>query len=128
MADPIADMFIRIKNAHRAGRVSVHIPYSKFKHEIAHMLKRAGMVAAVERKGKRVKKTLEITLKDRRDPQAFHDVAVLSTPSRRLYAPHGKLHPASRGGIVILSTSRGVMSEKEARKAKVGGQLIAEVW
>lgn len=121
-------MFIRLKNAQRAGHDMVRLSYSKFKHEIAKALERAGMVGAVERKGKRVKKTLEIQLISREGKPAINDVKLLSTPSRRLYAAIEELRPAKRGGVIIVSTPKGVMSVKEARKEHVGGALIAEVW
>lgn len=126
--DPISDMFIRIKNARRAGHDAVLIPYSKFKHEIARALERAGMVGALERKGKRVRKILEIKLLAPDQQTAFTDVRLLSTPSRRLYSSYKELKPVRRGGIMLLSTPQGVMSSIEARRARVGGQLIAEIW
>lgn len=125
----ITDMFIRIKNAQSAGRETVHIPYSKFKHEIARVLERSGFVGTVERRGKRVRKTLEIALHaDEAASSIVHDVRFLSRPSRRAYISYRDIHPSRHGGIVILSTPRGVMTGDEARKAKVGGELIAEVW
>lgn len=128
MQDPISDMFIRLKNAQRAEHDMVRLSYSKFKHEIAKALERAGMVGAVERKGKRVKKTLEIQLVSREGKPAITDVKLLSTPSRRVYATLKELRAQKRGGVIIVSTPKGVMSVKEARKERVGGALIAEIW
>lgn len=126
--DPISDMFIRIKNAQKAGHSALQLPYSKFKHEIAKVLENSGFVGKIERKGKKVRKTLEIELNDEEKKLIVHDVRLLSKPSRRLYASHDKLPLSRHGGIVIVSTSKGVMSALEAKKAKIGGQLIAEVW
>lgn len=126
--DPISDMFIRIKNAERAGHDAVRMPYSKFKHEIAKALERAGLVGALERKGKRVRKTLEIKLPRGTGVARVSDVRLLSRPSRRLYAHYRELPRVRRGGIIVVSTPRGVMSSVEARRQKVGGELIAEVW
>ena len=126
--DPVSDMFIRIKNASGAGHETVAIPYSRFKHEIARLLERHGYVVGIERKGKRVRKILEVALKGGRENPAIHDVILISKPSRRLYAPFRDIARAKRGGIVIISTPQGVMSGDEARKAKVGGEMIAEVW
>ncbi len=121
-------MFIRIKNAQKAGHEAVQIPYSKFKHEIAKTLERAKFVGDVERKGKRVRKTLEVALLYTDGAPTVHEVKIISRPSRRLYAPHKDLRPPRHGGVLVLSTPKGVMTSEEARKAKVGGQLIAEVW
>ena len=126
--DPISDMLIRIKNAQAAGHETVHIPYSRLKHEIAKVLERAGFVADTERRGKRVKKTLEVVLRGGKEAPAIRGVNLFSTPGRRLYRSYRELKPAPHGGIYILTTSKGVFSGAEARKEKAGGELIAEVW
>ncbi len=126
--DPISDMFIRIKNASRAGHETVVLPYSRFKHELARVLERHGYVTGLERKGKRVRKTLEVSLKGGKDDPAIHDVLLISKPSRRLYTPFREITRARRGGILIVSTPAGAMSGDEARKARVGGEMIAEIW
>ena len=121
-------MFIRIKNAQAAGHESVRFSYSQFKHEIVRALERGGFVGKAERKGKRIKKVLEVELISREKQSGLHGILLMSKPSRRMYTSYRELHPARRGGIILLSTPKGVMSGQEARKAKVGGQLIAEVW
>jgi len=126
--DPISDMLIRIKNAEAAGHASVRIPYSRIKHEIARVLERAGFAAGLERRGKRMKKTLEINLSGRRDAPAIHGIKLFSTPGRRLYRSYRELKRAPHGGIYILTTSRGVFSGAEAKREKAGGEIIAEVW
>ena len=126
--DPISDMLIRIKNAQTARHKNVRMPYSKFKHEIARTLERAGLVKQVERKGKRIKKILDIGLIFKDEKPMITHIALFSKPSRRLYAPYRKLRSSSRGGMLIISTPKGVLSEKEARKEKVGGEIIAEIW
>lgn len=126
--DPISDMFIRIKNAQAAGHETVALPYSKFKHEIAKVLEKHEMVKSIERKGKRVRKTLEIELKPLESSVRIHDVKLISKPSRRLYTPFKKIPQPKHGGLVLLSTPKGVMCEREARKIKVGGEILAEVW
>ncbi len=128
MADPISDMFIRIKNAQRAGHETVQFFYSKYKYEIAKVLGRTGYVGAIERKGKRVKKTIEITLQYKEKDPVIHDVKLLSKPSRRVYASYKELRPSRRGGVVMVSTPKGVLTTEEAKKEKMGGELIAEVW
>ena len=128
MNDPISDMLIRIKNAQAAKHEAVRIPYSLLKHEIAKALERSGMVGASERKGKRVRKILELQLRYPEGTPAIKEVRLISKPSRRLYASYRDLYRAPRGGVILLTTPRGVLSSVEARKQKVGGQLIAEVW
>lgn len=126
--DPISDMFIRLINAQKAGHEMVRLTHSKFKYEIAKALEREGMIKRVERKGKRVKKTLELELLYRQEKPAMNGVKLLSKPSNRLYSPYRKLVAARRGGIVLMSTPKGVMSAKQAKVEKLGGMLIAEVW
>lgn len=129
MADPISDMFIRIKNAQKAGHKTASFPYSKFKYELVKTLERSGYIKDVERRGKRVKRLLEIGLKYEDESPVISGVSLLSRPSRRIYAHAEELRRICRhGGVVAVSTSRGVMTHKEAVAAKVGGQLIAEVW
>lgn len=122
-------MFIRIKNAARAGHESVRIPYSKFKHEIIKTLERAGLVGKPEKKGKRIKKFLEIPLlfKEKNEPMV-QEVHLISKPSRRYYCAHKALRTARHGGVVVISTPKGILTEKEARAQKIGGELIAEIW
>ena len=125
---PVSDMFIRIKNANRAGHETVYIPYSRFKLDIAKALAGAGFVGAVEVKGKRVRKTIEISLQYRDDEPMIRGVTLLSKPSRRLYTPYKKIMPSAHRGVVLLTTPKGIMTGETARKEKVGGQLIAEIW
>lgn len=126
--DPVTDMFIRIKNAQKAGHDTVQIPHSKFKYEIAKVLERAGYVKKVERKGKRVRKILAVTLLYKEKEPAISQVRFISRPSQRFYRSYKDVKSSPHGGVVILSTSKGVMTSIEAKKEKVGGQLIAEIW
>lgn len=128
MNDPISDMFIRIKNAQAAKQEMVRIPYSQVKHEIARALERSGMVGPSERKGKRIRKILDLTLLYPEGRAAITQVALISKPSRRMYTSYRDLHRAPRGGVILLTTPKGILSSVEARKEKVGGQLIAELW
>ena len=130
MTDPTSDMFIRIKNAQKAGHETVQLPYSKFKYEILKVLERSGWVGSIERKGKRVKKILEVTLlyAGEGGVPLIGGVSLISKPSRRIYSSYKEIRPAKHGGVVIISTSKGLMTTMEAKKAKLGGQLITEVW
>ena len=128
MTDPVSDMLIRIKNAYTAGHEVTRVSYSKYKHEIAKTLERGGLVSVVERKGKRTRRVLEIGMMMKAGKPMMQHVKLLSVPSRRLYTPYRDISVSGRGGMVLISTPKGVLSGKEARREKVGGQLIAEVW
>ncbi|MFY9463179.1 MAG: 30S ribosomal protein S8, partial [Candidatus Sungiibacteriota bacterium] len=107
---------------------AVQIPYSRLKHDIARTLERNGFLGSAERKGKRVKKFLDVALIGGKENPGMHGIRLISTPGRRVYLPYKDLRRAARGGIVILTTSKGILSGEEARREKVGGQVIAEVW
>lgn len=126
--NPISDMFIRIKNAQKAKQDTVHVPYSKFKHEIAKVLERTGYVGKVERRGKKIRKTISIGLLYKDDRPVIENVKLLSLSSRRLYASVSDLTSSINGGVIILSTPRGVMTSIEAKKERAGGELLAEIW
>ncbi len=126
--DPISDMLIRIKNAQGARHEMVRLSYSKFKYEIAHALEANGYVGKIERKGKRIKKILEIELRYINEKPMIRGITLISKPSNRLYSGFKDLNSGRKGGIILISTPNGVMTGKEARKQKVGGMLIAEVW
>lgn len=128
MTDPIADMIIRIKNALAARHQDVEIPYSKMKQAIATILESEGYVAGVE-----VKKdgfpNLVVKLKYVNRVPAITDVRRLSKPGRRLYASSNQIPRALGGyGITLVSTSAGVMTDAEARKKNVGGELLCQIW
>lgn len=126
--DPISDMFIRIKNAYRAGHETVHIPFSKFKYELLKAIERSGFVNKVERKGKRVRKVLEAELKYKDEQPALGDVKLISKTSRRVYTHYKDIKLPKGGGVFLISTTKGVLTGAEARKAKVGGEIIAEIY
>ena len=127
--DPIADMLTQIKNGYRARKSSVIFPYSKLKSEIVEVLASRGYIAGLEKKGRKVRKFLEVKLRYDGTTPALEGARRISKPSRRLYVPARDIRPVRQGfGLVILSTSKGIMSGEDARKARVGGEIIAEVW
>ncbi len=129
MTDPIADLIIRIKNALMARKTSVRVPYSRVKQAIATILLQEGYVTSVEVVENTPFKELDITLRYVGKLPAVNDVKRLSTPGRRLYSPAHKIPRALGGyGITIVSTSRGVMTDKTARKENVGGELLCQIW
>jgi small subunit ribosomal protein S8 len=130
MTDPIADMLTRIRNASLARHDRTEIPASRMKAAVAGILKNEGFIADVRPTEGEGPKRLTIVLKYGRDRQSAIDgVKRVSRPGRRVYVRHDQIPRVFSGlGISILSTSRGVMSDREARQHKVGGELLCEVW
>ena len=127
--DPISDLLIRIKNAQKAGRPNVEIPFSKAKFELAKIFERENFVGSVEEKGKKAAKKIFINLKYEGDLPAIENIIRKSKPSRRVYIGKDQIQMIKQGyGRAIISTSRGLMTDKEARKAGLGGELICEIW
>jgi small subunit ribosomal protein S8 len=130
MTDPIADMLIRIKNAQAVRHSTVEIPYSKIKYEIANMLLNEGFLEKVERKFRRkTKKVIKITLKYKNKQPVIQGLRRISKPGRRIYLPYKLIRSPKGGlGVAVISTPLGLMTDKEARKRKLGGEVLCEVW
>lgn len=128
MTDPISDMLTRIRNAHRALLQSVELPHSKMKESIAGILRKEGYIADVSVDGK-VKKTLKLKLKYQEKKSVIEGIKRVSSPGLRRYVGSTEI-PRVRGGlgVAIVSTSQGVMSGTQARKSKLGGELLCYVW
>lgn len=133
MTDPIADMLTRIRNASLARHDRTEMPASRMKEAVAKILKTEGFIADVrasEGTDKEGTKSLTIVLKYGRDrTSAIDGVRRVSRPGRRVYVRHDGIPRVFSGlGISILSTSHGIMSDREARRQKLGGELLCEVW
>jgi small subunit ribosomal protein S8 len=130
VTDPVADFIVRLCNAGAVKHAVVSVPFSNFKLAIAEKLKDAGYVTAIEKKGKKVKKTLDVTLKYDSSGQHFiKGVKRISKPGRRMYKRAGEIIPVKYGhGALILSTPQGIKTDKEARKEKIGGEALFEIW
>ena len=133
MTDPIADMLTRIRNASLARHEFTNMPASKLKQHIAEILKLEGYIADIrpaDANGTTTGEALTVVLKYGRDrTSAIDGIRRVSRPGRRVYVRHDRIPRVLSGlGISILSTSRGVMSDREARRQKVGGELLCEVW
>ena len=132
--DPIADMLSRIRNASMARHASTLMPASKVKKAIAEILKAEGFIADVREEvpgeGKAQFPQIRVVLKyNREKDSAFAGLRRVSRPGRRVYVGHESIPRVLSGlGVSILSTSAGVMTDKEARRRKVGGELLCEVW
>lgn len=129
LADPIADMLTRVKNALMARQNAVEMPYSKAKAAVAEVLKSEGYVLGVEKSGEGYKALLRITLKYQGNKPVIDGLKRVSKPSRRIYVGHDEIPKVMSGlGVNILSTPRGIMSERQARQQKVGGEILCAVW
>ena len=130
MTDPIADMLTRLRNASAAKHETVDMPYSKFKANIAEILKREGYIKDFTAKEAKVGQTLEVTLKyGPNGERSIQGIKRISKPGLRIYAGKDDL-PRVLGGLgtAIISTSRGVMTDRDARKQGIGGEVIALIW
>ena len=130
MTDPIADMLARIRNASGAAHDEVLIPASKIKENIARILVEEGFVDAYERVEESQHPVIRMRLRyDGERASAIAGLRRVSTPGRRVYRPAGDLPRVLGGlGVAIVSTSQGVMTDKQARRARVGGEILAYVW
>ncbi len=127
--DPISDALTRIKNAQLAGRETLEIPFSKVKFEMAKIMEREGFLAQVEKKGVKDKQNLILKLKYNQGTPAIQDLRRVSKPSRRVYIRAAEIKPVKQGyGLAIISTSRGLLTAKEAKKNKLGGEILCEIW
>lgn len=132
LSDPIADMLTRIRNANERYRPQVSLPSSRIKEEIARILKEEGFIEdyQIERDG--VKRTLTLKLKykgKRKKERVIRGLERVSRPSRRIYVGTGEIPQVMGGlGITILSTSQGIMTGHEARRRRIGGEVLCNIW
>ena len=126
MTDPIADMLTRIRNANQNRASSVVIPTSKVKEEIAKILKDEGFIEDYTIDGEGVQKNITLTLKYKNKERVITGLKRISKPGLRVYA--GKDELPTVLGIAIISTSKGIMTDKEARKLSLGGEVVAYIW
>ena len=130
MTDPVADMLTRLRNASAAKHHIVAMPYSKFKANIARILKREGYIADYAATSARVGQTLEVTLKyGPHGEQSLQGIKRVSKPGLRRYTKSDSLPmPLGGLGIAIISTSAGLMTQKECLDRGIGGEIVAYVW
>ena len=130
MTDPVADFLTRLRNANSAYHESISLPYSKLKAGIAEILKKEGYVAAVKVEDAEVGKTLIVDLKyGQNRERTIVGIKRVSKPGLRVYAKSTELPRVLGGlGIAILSTSSGLLTDRQAAKKGVGGEVIAYVW
>ncbi|PCI28068.1 30S ribosomal protein S8 [Candidatus Wolfebacteria bacterium] len=133
MNDQISDLLVRIRNASAINQATTLVPYSKMKQAVLDLLVREGYIIATEGKGKDairdMVKEIEITLKYTEKGPSIHGVKRVSKLSRRVYQGYQDLRPVRYGtGTVVLSTPKGILTGKDARKEKVGGEVLFMIW
>lgn len=127
--DSISNMLIVIKNGSLAGKASVLVPYSKIKNAIAECLKKEGYIAGVSKKVKKDQPILEINLIYKDKKPRITEVERVSKQSRRVYFKIKDIHRVRDGaGLLVLSTPKGILSGREARREQVGGEALFKVW
>lgn len=123
--DPIADLLTRIRNSAHSRKTVLHAPYSKIKEAILDVLKEKGFIEKTEITGEGKEKEIIVTLKQGRN---LH-LKRISKPGKRMYVKHSNIHkPRSGLGINIISTSQGIMSDKDAKEKNLGGELLCEIY
>ena len=129
MTDPIADMFTRIRNAIAVRKTEVSLPHSNIKESVARLLQASNFVDDVKVDKADVGKTLTIKINDGASNARITEIVRLSKPGRRYYVNAREIPVVKRGrGLVILSTSRGLMTGDQAKQQRVGGELICKVY
>ncbi len=130
MTDPLGDMLTRIRNAITARKAKIDLPASNIKERVAEILREEGFLTSVSRSEATVQGQLTLLLRYGTDNQnVIQTIRRVSRPGQRKYVAHDSIPKVRSGlGIAILSTSRGVMTDRQARKLRVGGELLCEVW
>jgi small subunit ribosomal protein S8 len=129
MTDPIADMLTRIRNANQMKHETVDMPASKLKKQVLELLKKEGYISNISVIKGDVQDTLRVTLKYLQNERVLKGLKRISKPGLRVYAKTNEVPKVLNGlGIAVISTSNGIISDREARKQKVGGEILAYIW
>ncbi len=130
MTDPIADLLTRVRNAILSRKTTLELPASQAKRRLAKLLVEEGYLAGMSDSGSGDKPTISITLRwDAQNKPAISGIRRVSKPGQRRYVPADDIPRVRNGlGVAIISTSRGLMTDRAARKANVGGEVLCEVW
>jgi small subunit ribosomal protein S8 len=130
VSDPIADMLTRIRNANLSVKDELHVPASKMNEAIAGILQQEGYIESFQREGEGVEESIRVQLKyGRGRERVITGLKRVSKPGRRVYAKRDALPRVMGGlGVAILSTSQGLMTDRQAARARLGGEVLAYVW
>lgn len=130
--DPISDMLTRIRNAQTVGHKTVSFPFSKIKFELANIFNKQGFLGNVSKKGRGIKREIEVVLKykdEKKSIPATQCLEKISKLGQRIYISKKDLRKFSKErGIVVLSTSQGLMTAQEALKKNIGGEALCRIW
>jgi len=127
--DPISDMLTRIRNAIAVNKNEVKMPFSKIKQNVAELLKKSGFIDDVAVVGEGIEKSLHLTINQKNSNARISEIQRVSRPGKRHYATVDKIPTIKQGrGIVIVSTSKGLMTGDEAKSQRIGGELICKVY
>jgi small subunit ribosomal protein S8 len=128
--DPLGDFINRLKNANAVKSEVAVSPYSKLKESVANLLKKEGYVGFINNKGKGAKKVLEVGLLYKKDGSPrISQTKRVSKPGRRVYQGFKEMRPVKFGhGMLVLSTPQGIVSDKDAKKDKIGGEALFKIW
>lgn len=128
--DSVGDLVNRLKTAAHAGKSVVEVPYSTFNHAIAEALRAEGFIASVEKSGRKARKHLTVELAFKEDGSAhIHGAKRVSRPGRRVYRPKADIRPSKeRDTRTFMTTPQGVMTDRQARSANVGGEVLFTIW
>lgn len=126
--DSIGDMLTRIRNAQAVRHTDVEMPFSNVKWRIAELLEAKRYVAKAEKHGRTVNRVITITLKYEDGEPAIREIRRISKPGNRVYSTAVKLFSRRAGRRFVLSTPKGIMTDLEARKARIGGEILFEIW
>ena len=129
MVDPIADMLNRVVTAQAVQKETVVLPFSQIKYAIAKILEQRRFVKHVDFRGKRTRKVIEINLRYQEGEPRITGVKRISKPGQRYYASSQKINRVRNGqGMAIISTSKGLMTDQDARRENIGGEVLCEIW
>lgn len=127
--DQVADLITRIRNAIMVGKTEIRVPTSKLKVAVAEGLKKANFIEAVNVEVGKPRGTLHVVINQPADIARINEITKISKPGRRVYVNADKIPKVKSGrGIVLISTSKGIMSGEEARKNRLGGEVLVKVW
>ncbi|MBX4198434.1 30S ribosomal protein S8 [Candidatus Parcubacteria bacterium] len=127
--DPISNLIVQIKNASDAGKDMVTVPYSRMKEEILTVLEKEGFVKSVAKRGKKIHKSIDVGLMYDTYGPRVKGVKRMSHLSKRMYGGVKDLRPVKQGhGVLVITTPKGILTDAEARRQKVGGELLFKIW
>lgn len=129
MTDSISDMLTRIRNAQAVCHQTINLPFSKLKFSLAKILEKEGLIESATVHGRKAKKNIEIRLKYQKGQPAIQGLKRISKPGQRIYLKKNQIKPVKQGyGLAIISTSQGLMTDKEARKKGLGGEILCQIF